>query len=333
MNAGEEPEPTIEPATDHINNETTTTTAAAAAATTTTTTTTSTTSTTTTSTGRSLRKRSNPTLTQPPNQKKAKKLRVEQLQSTDIQNVTSHDKQMDNPMERARHLITSWICAECKEAECITNPDSPLLVCEGPCLRLFHYPCARLSSLPPSDQPWICEDCKHQRHKCVACQEYGRDYVQVYKCEKKTCGLFYHEQCLTMYDLVITSHRLEQQDKTSSNLMSSGEEQLNHFPWKRQDDDEEEEDALIGGDMLKFKCPAHYCWTCSGGVVPLEDTETNGNHIIKKEDENGHVSDHLVGNNGPNHTSKDTTRMIAKQKLKLSGCFNEKSGDLIVRCC
>ena len=31
------------------------------------------------------------------------------------------------------------------------------------------------------------------------------DDVEVYKCEKKTCGLFYHEQCLSMYDNVTLS--------------------------------------------------------------------------------------------------------------------------------
>ena len=33
-----------------------------------------------------------------------------------------------------------------------------LLICEGTCRRLFHYPCAGLSQLPDQDEKYICKD-------------------------------------------------------------------------------------------------------------------------------------------------------------------------------
>lgn len=69
--------------------------------------------------------------------------------------VTSADAQLD----------MTWICTECREAECITHPDSPLLLCEGECSRPFHFPCAGLASLPPSDEKWICTDCLKGQHQ------------------------------------------------------------------------------------------------------------------------------------------------------------------------
>ena len=31
-----------------------------------------------------------------------------------------------------KDLEMIWICTECREAECLSDPESPLLVCEGP---------------------------------------------------------------------------------------------------------------------------------------------------------------------------------------------------------
>ncbi|KAL3931332.1 MAG: hypothetical protein SGARI_004236 [Bacillariaceae sp.] len=62
----------------------------------------------------------------------------------------------------------SWICAECKEADCglvtklqgaTTDPHESagdaFLICEGSCHRIFHVPCAGLSKVPDSDDPWL----------------------------------------------------------------------------------------------------------------------------------------------------------------------------------
>ena len=60
-----------------------------------------------------------------------------------------------------------WICSECKEAECMMKADAEqLLICEGTCRRLFHYPCAGLSQLPDQDKKYICKDCIEQGHPC-----------------------------------------------------------------------------------------------------------------------------------------------------------------------
>uniref|UniRef100_A0A7S4EMD7 PHD-type domain-containing protein n=1 Tax=Pseudo-nitzschia australis TaxID=44445 RepID=A0A7S4EMD7_9STRA len=48
----------------------------------------------------------------------------------------------------------AWICAECKEAECglVGADDSAdLLLCDGPCHRIFHIPCAGLTAAPSTD--------------------------------------------------------------------------------------------------------------------------------------------------------------------------------------
>ena len=70
------------------------------------------------------------------------------------------------------NLAFTWICTECREAECINDPNSPLLVCEGDCHRPFHYPCADLPTIPSKDEKWVCNDCKKRRHQCKICHEY-----------------------------------------------------------------------------------------------------------------------------------------------------------------
>ena len=121
----------------------------------------------------------------------------------------------------------NWICANCREAESVIDPESPLLLCEGPCGRPFHYPCAGLHSVPPNDQIWMCDDCIQKRHQCAGCNQYGDDDVDVFKCDKKNCGLFFHEGCLSTYSVEVTSIEVNGETKP------------------------------------RFKCPAHECWTCA----------------------------------------------------------------------
>ena len=43
----------------------------------------------------------------------------------------------------------AWICAECKEAECMMQPDADqFFLCDRQCYIVFHYPCAGLAELP-----------------------------------------------------------------------------------------------------------------------------------------------------------------------------------------
>ena len=123
----------------------------------------------------------------------------------------------------------AWICAECKEAECMMQPEATeLMVCDGVCRRLFHYPCAGLSRLPTADEPFVCVDCKQQQHMCSICCEYGADATDVFPCKNATCGLFFHESCLVM-------QRIDVQDEPTAD----------------------------GGRAVVFRCPAHHCWTCT----------------------------------------------------------------------
>jgi len=127
----------------------------------------------------------------------------------------------------------TWICTACGEAECAIEPDSPLLICEGPCRRLYHYPCAGLHSVPPEDQIWICTDCLQYKHQCSICSEYGVDDVDIFKCDKKNCGLFFHEGCLNTYNVEVVITDVQGQTKP------------------------------------RFRCPAHECWTCADGAPIL----------------------------------------------------------------
>lgn len=192
-----------------------------------------------------------------------------------------------------------WICTECREAECVTHPDSPLLVCEGSCLRPFHYPCAGLPSLPPNDESWVCHDCTMNKHECCVCHEYGEDNMDVYKCEKKDCGLFYHEACLSMYDVdVVVEAVVDLRTDTfssNSNDNTKDEMQIDH---NMGGDDEELDDA--GNKVLvssggsgsnsrpKFTCPAHSCWTCSGGPPPDNALEESTEPTATKNSNDNH---------------------------------------------
>lgn len=131
----------------------------------------------------------------------------------------------------------TWICAECKEAECTIQPDvSDLLICDGICRRVFHFPCVGLSALPPVDEPFLCTDCADRKHVCSICSNYGHDNEDVFQCSKKNCGLFYHESCLSMQnvDVVVVAERNDP------------------LP-----------DRLGSQNQLRFVCPAHNCWTCT----------------------------------------------------------------------
>src|SRR6056300_327225 len=79
--------------------------------------------------------------------------------------------------EEDKDLEFTWICTECREAECIDDPDAPLIICDGLCNRPFHPPCANLLALPPEDEPWLCGDCIQNRHQCTVCKEYGEDDI------------------------------------------------------------------------------------------------------------------------------------------------------------
>lgn len=162
---------------------------------------------------------------------------------------------------------TVWICAECKEAECLMKPEADrLLICEGSCRRLFHYPCAGLDELPAEDEEYRCDDCQQQRHRCAICQDYGEDEVDVFLCSRPTCGLFFHEACLAMQNVEVHVAG-ENGDKANGNAS----DQMNGL--STGSDDGNEATRLRG--KRQFVCPAHWCWTCTQTDLKEQEKEAN----------------------------------------------------------
>ena len=143
---------------------------------------------------------------------------------------------------------TAWICCECKEAECMMHPDADtLLICEGTCRRLFHYPCAGLSKPPTEEESYICQDCRKGQHICALCQSYGIDNEDVFACCATKCGLYYHEACLQMRDVEVklVPPSTTAADNGQANAVQEGSSEGTR-KFRRE-----------------FKCPAHCCWTCT----------------------------------------------------------------------
>ena len=159
--------------------------------------------------------------------KSGRKRRVKSFSSGTPQKKAKKRKQAK---DAEKEHESDWICSECREAECMMKPEAEhLIICEGRCKRLFHYPCAGLNELPKEEESYICQDCTKGQHACCICKEYGKDDEDVFCCKKDLCGLFFHEGCLEM-------HGVEVQ------LVEA-------------DDDKPESRVFI--------CPAHSCWTCS----------------------------------------------------------------------
>jgi hypothetical protein len=151
---------------------------------------------------------------------------------------------------------TAWICCECNEAECMMVSDAhELIICEGSCRRLFHYPCAGLAKSPTETETFVCQDCQQGRHTCAFCQNYGNDGEDVFPCSSNKCGLFFHESCLEMNGVNV------QLIKSASTMSTVKEEE-------EESDDEEIDSKHF---RREFLCPAHHCWTCT--QVDLRDQE------------------------------------------------------------
>jgi hypothetical protein len=174
--------------------------------------------------------------------------------------------------EVEEEFATTWICVECKEAECMMEPDATeLLICDGVCRRVFHYPCAGLSRLPPENVPFLCPDCIHRKHMCSLCSNYGHDNDDVYKCSRSNCGLFFHEACLAMInvDFTIVTRNMKHEHEDQSNQNHNADSVVGN-----DDNDDDEIDDIDGAlsdkdttqrqaSERRFVCPAHSCWTCT----------------------------------------------------------------------
>jgi len=146
-----------------------------------------------------------------------------------------------------------WVCALCKEAECMMQPNADeFLICDGSCQRVFHYPCAGLAQIPDRHQDWLCQECTQCRHQCSFCHEYGQDQVDVFKCRKDKCGLYFHESCLALHNVPVKMEQIIANDQDSSSKSSPNNVEANP----------------LGNDIVPdvipvFTCPAHQCWTCT----------------------------------------------------------------------
>ena len=166
---------------------------------------------------------------------------------------TGSTKKSKASTKRDQELLDmAWICVACREAECAMDPESELLVCEGPCRRLFHISCAGLPGLPPDDVTWHCHDCQHKKHLCGFCQEYGQDQEDVFKCQKTECGLFFHEACLEMQNIPVET-RVINGEKTEVIAGTGGTPSSPNGAGNTAEAPKE----------LHFTCPAHWCWTCT----------------------------------------------------------------------
>ena len=178
-------------------------------------------------------------------------------------------KKTKTEKDEEKDLEFTWICTECREAECIDDPDAPLILCDGKCNRPFHPPCANLLALPPEDVPWLCGDCLQNRHQCAVCKEYGEDDIDVFCCDVKGCGLFYHQNCLDVYNVhvdIVEEEVVVKAGEYYSSDSSGGEEKK-----ECNDNDAMGVDELNTTKIIsrpKFKCPAHQCWTCADDIPP-----------------------------------------------------------------
>lgn len=159
---------------------------------------------------------------------------------------TTNKKEQDTEEE----FKMAWICCECREAECLMHPDADqLLICEGSCRRLFHYPCAGLTKPPAESEPYVCHDCLKGEHLCGLCQIYGKDNEDVFPCCSVKCGLFFHEACLLMREIDVKLVPIESNGVSAKTILN-------------ERDHEEENDKPAGFFRREFRCPAHFCWTC-----------------------------------------------------------------------
>jgi hypothetical protein len=165
-------------------------------------------------------------------------------------------------IDAEEEFASFWICSECKEAECMMKPEADtLLICEGACRRLFHYPCAGLAELPAEEEKYVCADCTGNKHACSICHHYGVDNEDVFCCSKDGCGLFFHESCLSMQNVEVRRTQQQQEEVASVDDSAS-------------DSPEKGTNGGSGGGACLFVCPAHNCWTCTqNDTKEKEETE------------------------------------------------------------
>jgi hypothetical protein len=157
----------------------------------------------------------------------------------------SHDRRSTNynVVKRKRIDLSSAYCLTCELP--MEDTSNPLIACDGPCQKTFHYECAPgdESERPPiesielyasDERPlWQCHNCTSGEHICFSCGRPGHiadanDPLR--KCSLGSCGRFYHNSCAQQEPL-----------------------------------------ARLASDGNWFRCPQHYCVVCeeSGDSRPM----------------------------------------------------------------
>jgi hypothetical protein len=236
----------------------------------------------------------------------------------------NHDKYNDNDDENIEdEFATTWICVECKEAECMIDPNATeLLICDGICRRVFHYPCAGLLQLPDSTIPFICNDCTVQKHICTLCSNYGYDNEDVYKCSKRNCGLFYHESCLSMQnidvEIIVVRDTSNRRDTGTSTFTEKGFASTKTPPNTLLDT----LSTPYITEQRKFICPAHCCWTCT--QIDLQEQEQEKQQLQNDKD---------ITNCTTTAATKVTNSKTKKRKnTKRNGSFESKREKHLMVC-
>jgi len=161
----------------------------------------------------------------------------------------------------------AWICAECKEAECVlvgAEGSADFLICDGSCHRIFHIPCAGLTEAPSTNDEWLCQDCSRKEHACAYCGEYGADYVNVFPCQEDKCGLFFCEACLRLHDI---EYAYATSTASASNRRDTEQAMETEI---ENDENVEDEESRIP----VFTCHGHRCWTCTQkDMIQIEKEE------------------------------------------------------------
>ena len=82
----------------------------------------------------------------------------------------------------------------------VCEKEGKLIMCEGVCLRAFHRECLPPDAYNPRKQ-FVCEECATNTHKCFVCHTGSDECRKVFKCSVKTCGKFYHLECVSGFHL------------------------------------------------------------------------------------------------------------------------------------
>lgn len=147
-------------------------------------------------------------------------------------------KSDDGPTEQEMSgMPEDDLCGICGEIE--DEQLSDMLLCDGGCLKSYHFSCLGIESAPENEK-WLCEQCRNNEQVCLVC---GRNATingkgGVFRCSVGTCGRFYHQSC-------IDANHLSRRQRKPKIVV----------------DEDDIEHEVYDFDAT-FKCPRHICSVC-----------------------------------------------------------------------